>query len=112
MPEMHPLYTQSEEHIAAAEQAVREGRAEEARGYYLYAAQAQEALLRTYLADQPISRGVWALSAATLYTRAEAWAEAERICARAVKFRGLDVREQCGLGLLLRECLLRRGVEV
>ena len=112
MPEMHPLYLRSQEHIAFAELAVREHRPEDARCYYLYAAQAQEALVRTCRADQPLSRGIWALSAATLYSRAEAWAEAERVCARAVKFRGLDVREQCGLGLLLRECLLRRGVDV
>ena len=109
---MHPLYLRSQEHIAAAEKLKREGWPSLSQDQYRQAAEAQEALLETYGPEQPISRGIWALSAATLYSRAGAWAEAERICARAVEFRGLDVREQCGLGLLLRECLLRRGVDV
>lgn len=79
IPMAATLYESSQNHIAEAEAALRQGDVAHARSAYAQAAADQERLVASIPPDRAKTRATYGLSAATLFYRANLLDEAERL---------------------------------
>lgn len=76
----------SEQCASEAEACLREGRAEEAREHYAQSAEAEERALGELDLSKAKTYGITAVSAASLYFKAQRLADAERVAIASMKF--------------------------
>lgn len=76
----------SEQYASEAEACLREGRADDARRRYAQSAEAEERALHELDLSKTKTYGITAVSAASLYFKAQRLADAERVAIASMKF--------------------------